>query len=292
MDITIMEKTNRVQHITPSQPAGTQSVARLFPVCLFRNRVLLRQLTLREVRSRYESSMLGIFWAFFTPLISLLIYSFVFSYVFESRWEHDNAVVTGIFPLIILCGLTAYNIFSESINSSSRTIVLNKNYVKKVIFPLEILPISNLLAALYFGMIWFFIAIIGVGVFQHRICMTLVALPLVLLPLLLFTAGLCWFFASLSVYIRDVPHLVNILMLVMLYMTGIFYSPSILPLSMQKIIYLNPLAVIVEQVRRVLIFDEWPDWRLMGLLSLASLAVAQLGYSWFVRTKKGFADVL
>ncbi len=254
--------------------------------------MLLRQLTLREVRARYQTTSLGIFWAFFTPLVTLGIYTIVFGTIFKGRWMVDGEAVDGVFPLVVLCGLTAYNIFSESINASTRMIIGNKNYVKKVVFPLEILPVASLLAAIYFALIWFLIAIVGVGVMLHQVHVTALALPLVLVPLIFLSAGLCWFFASLGVYLRDVPHMVNILLLVMLYMTGIFYSPGILPPLYQRLVYLNPLAVIVEQVRRVLIFGQWPDWWGLAGLTVVSLLLAQIGYTWFIRTKKGFADVI
>jgi lipopolysaccharide transport system permease protein len=145
---------------------------------------------------------------------------------------------------------------------------------------------------MFFGLIWFLITLVGVAVILHRVCPTSICLPLLLIPLMLFTAGLCWLIASLGVYIRDVPHAVGILLLMMLYLTGIFYSPEILPPVYRRILFLNPLAVIVEQIRRVLIFNEWPQWDRVAIIFVGSLVVAQLGYLWFVRTKKGFADVI
>ncbi|MEN6626042.1 MAG: ABC transporter permease [Candidatus Sumerlaeia bacterium] len=287
-----MSSTASVRRITPDNPAGAESLSFWFPVCIARNWVLLRQLTMREVKSRYESSMLGIFWAFFTPLTSLLIYTFVFGYIFKGQVLHGGKSLTGMFPLFILCGLTAYNIFSESINSSARVIAANANYVKKVVFPLEILPVSNLLAACYFGVIWFLITIAGIALALHRISLTAVCLPLLMIPLLLFCIGLCWIVASLGVYIRDTPHFIGIILLIMLYMTGIFYSPAILPPLFQKILFLNPLAVIVEQIRRVLLFGEWPQWGPVAVVTAVSIVLAQAGYMWFTRTKKGFADVI
>lgn len=287
-----MPPTASIRRITPERPAGAENVSFWFPACLLRNRVLLRQMTEHEIKLRYQSSMLGIFWAFFTPLCSLLIYTFVFAVAFGVEYKHNGQIYKGLFPLIILIGLTAYNIFSESVSTSTRIIVSNSNYVKKVVFPLEILPISSLFAATYFGAIWFLIGLAGIGIFMHQLCVTVICLPLLIVPLLLFTAGMSWLLASLGVYIRDTPHVVTILLLVMLYLTGIFYSPSILPPLYQRILFLNPLAVIVEEMRRVMLFNEWPNWWRLAEMTLASFAVAQLGYMWFTHTKKGFADVI
>jgi lipopolysaccharide transport system permease protein len=192
----------------------------------------------------------------------------------------------------MFCGISVFNIFSESISSSVGVIPGNQNYVKKVVFPLEILPVAAVLSALVFGLVSIAILLAGIGLFLHTLTITAICLPLILLPLLLFSTGLAWFVASLGTYFRDLQHAIGILLQMLFFMTPIFYKIEQLPESFRFFLQLNPLASVIQQSRRILIFGQWPAWGELLLLIGISLLIFQLGYIWFMKTKRGFADVL
>ena len=259
---------------------------------IFKWRDLLLQSVKHDVQKRYKSSMLGLFWVFATPLCMLAVYTFVFSVVFEARWGTEIEDSKTAFALTMFCGLLFFRIFSESITDAASVVVGNPNYVKKVAFPLEVLPVISLLAAFFFGLIWICILLLGIAVFMHKLCLTMICLPLILLPLFLICCGLCWFLASLGVYVRDLPHAVGVFLQMFFFMTPIFYSLEMIPEPYRTLLRLNPLTDIIQNGRKILIYEQWPDWTNITYLVLCSVVVFQLGYVWFMKTKRGFADVL
>ena len=259
---------------------------------IWQYRDLLKQLAKQNISGRYKGSGLGKVWSFITPLFMLTIYTFVFSVIFKARWGADVGDSRAAFALTLFCGLAIYNIFSESIIASATTIVSNANYVKKVVFPLEVLPVNMVLTALFFGMVWFLILFAGIGLFLHKICLTAICLPLIILPLILFTLGLCWLVASLGVYLRDVAHFIGLALQALFFMTPIFYPINMVPERFQLVLRLNPLTTIIQEARKVMLYNTWPDWLMLGIIFIVSLVVFQLGYAWFMKTKRGFADVL
>ena len=261
-------------------------------VSLWKTRDLLIQIVQRNIQSRYKASMFGLFWMLATPLFMLAIYTFVFSMIFQARWGETFGESKAAFALILFCGLTLFTVFSESINSSVGVIPSHQNYVKKVVFPLEILPVASVLSALVFGLVSIAILLAGLGFVLHSLTVTAICLPLILLPLLLLSTGLAWFVASLGTYFRDLQHVVGILLQMLFFMTPIFYLIERIPESFRFVLQLNPLASLVQQTRQILIFGQWPDWGNLFLLTCASLLIFQLGYVWFMKTKRGFADVL
>lgn len=263
------------------------------PVALLReHRVLSWRLAVRGVHGRYKGSMIGLVWTIITPLCMLAIYTFIFSVVFQARWGHGLGESKAAFAIVLVCGLTVYQIFSDSVGMAVQVIVGNPNYVKKVVFPLEVLPWAAHLTCLMLNMAWFLIAVVGVMVFLHRLCITTLALPLILIPLSMFTMGICWLVASLGVFLRDLNHFINIMLRMLLFLTPIFYEMDRIPYPIRYVLYANPLAAFTEQARRVLVYNQWPDWTVLAILTLISAFVCQMGYLWFMRTKKGFADVL
>ncbi len=259
---------------------------------IYNSRDLLKQLIKRNIQIRYKGSILGLFWLFATPLFMLAVYTFVFSVVFKARWATDGGDSKAAFALTMFCGLSVFNIFSESLTGSVSTISNNPNYVKKVVFPLEILPIASMLSSLFFGLIWIGILVLSTPIFLQQFSITVVCVPLILLPLLLLSCGLSWFLASLAVYFRDIIHAVGILIQILFFMTPIFYSIEMVPESFRKVLRANPLTDIVQNAREILIFGHWPNWKAIAILTAFSLCIFQLGYVWFMKTKKGFADVL
>lgn len=258
---------------------------------LSNNRDLIFSLTQREIQARFRGTALGLFWLVLHPVLMLAIYTFVFSVIFKARWGQEGGSDTE-YALILFVGLIVFNIFAECINRAPTLIVDNVNYVKKVVFPLEILPGIVLGAALFQALVGF-----GVWVAAHLILfgippMTGMLLPFVLLPYLLFIMGLSWFLASFGVFLRDLSQVTGILTTVLLFMSPIFYPISAVPERYHFIYQLNPVTYAVEQARDVLFFGRLPDLIGWALFALVSFLMAGLGYLWFQKTRESFADVL
>lgn len=256
-----------------------------------RNRNLIATLVKREVIGRYRGSVMGILWSFFNPVLMLAVYTFVFSIVFKARWSGGGESKTE-FALVLFAGLLVFNLFSECLNRAPSLILANVNYVKKVVFPLEILPWVSLGSAFFHMLISLLVWLIFFLVFFGVPHATALLLPLVLLPLLLMTLGLSWILASLGVYLRDVSQIVGIVTSTLMFLSPIFYPLSSLPPNYQTILRLNPLTPSIEDVRAVLIWGQIPDGLDFGLYTLATGLLAWLGFVWFQKTRKGFADVL
>ncbi len=258
---------------------------------LWRNRGLTRALVHREVAARYRGSFAGILWSLFNPIFMLAVYTFVFSVVFKARWG-GGGESRSEFALVLFAGIIVFSLFAETITRAPMTIVSNPSYVKKVIFPLEILPCVALGAALFHGavsiVVWLLAYLLLFGM-PHA---TALLLPLVLAPLVLLTLGLSWLLASLGVYLRDVAQVVGIATTAMMFMSPIFYPLSALPEQYQLILLLNPLTPAVEQARAVLVWGQLPDFGVLAIYLVVSAVIAWLGFAWFQKTRKGFADVL
>lgn len=258
---------------------------------LWRNRELIKASVKREVLGRYRGSFLGLLWSFFNPLFMLAVYTFVFSVVFKARWNVESDSKTE-FALVLFAGLIVFNLFGETINRSPSLVLNNPNYVKKVVFPLEILPVVTLLSALFHGLIS-----LGVWLLAHLLFFglphaTALYLPLIILPFMLFVIGLSWGLASIGVFLRDVSQFIGTIITVLMFMTPIFYPVTALPEEFRQWLYFNPLTPVIEQSRDVLYWGKQPDFALLGIYALASAVIAWLGFAWFQKTRKGFADVL
>lgn len=258
---------------------------------LWRNRELIKASAKREVLGRYRGSFLGLLWSFFNPLFMLAVYTFVFSVIFQARWGGGSDSKTE-FALVLFAGLLVFNLFAECINRAPGLILSNANYVKKVVFPLEILPFVGLLSALFHTLISLGVWLIAYTLFFGIPRLTVFYLPLVLLPLCLFLIGLSWALASLGVFLRDVSQFIGLLTTALMFLSPIFYPATALPEEYRYILYLNPLTTVVEQTRNVLFWGKTPDLLLLAISCAVTLGIAWLGFAWFQKTRKGFADVL
>jgi lipopolysaccharide transport system permease protein len=258
---------------------------------LWRNRSLAKALVQREVVGRYRGSFMGILWSFFNPVFMLAVYTFVFSIVFKARWNVGSDSTTE-FALVLFSGLIVFNLFAECVNRAPALILANANYVKKVVFPLEILPWVALGSAMFHALVslgvWFIAYLMLFGV-PH---VTVLLLPLVVLSLLLFIMGLTWGLASLGVYLRDVSQFIGLTVTVLMFLSPIFYPVSALPAEYRYLLRLNPLTPAIEQARDVLLWGKVPDMTMVGVYLVGAAVVAWLGFAWFQKTRKGFADVL
>lgn len=255
-------------------------------------RQLIQQIALREVLGRYRGSFLGLAWSFVTPLLMLAVYTFVFAVVFKAKWNVGTEETQVQFAVVLFAGLMIHGLFSEVINRAPGLITSNINYVKKVIFPLEILPVISLSVALFHAFISFIILFFACLVCHGTVPWTFIFTPVVVLPLVILTLGLAWFLASLGVYIRDIGQTIGIITTVMLFLSPVFFPISALPDTYHILILINPLTFIIEQLRAVMIWGDLPHWQGLGLYFTVSMLIAWLGYFWFQKTRKGFADVL
>ena len=258
---------------------------------LWRNRGLIHALAKREVLGRYRGSALGLLWSFFNPLFMLTVYTFIFSEVFKARWS-TGSESKNEFALVLFAGLIIFNLFAECINRAPNLILANPNYVKKVVFPLEILPFVGLLSAFYHALIslgiWLvaYLALIGM---PHA---TSLLVPLVILPFGFFIMGLSWALASLGVFLRDVSQFIGLVTTTLMFLSPIFYPASALPEDYRSLLYLNPLTPVIEQTRNLMFWGSSPDFFMLGIYWVVTALTAWLGFFWFQRTRKGFADVL
>ncbi len=255
------------------------------------NRQLIVQMTKREVAGRYQGSILGLAWSFFNPLFMLAVYTFVFSVVFQARWGIGSDSKTE-FALILFGGLIIFNLFADCISRAPTLIMANTNYVKKVVFPLEILPWVVLGSALFHGAISLLVWLAAYVAFFGMPHLTVLYLPLIILPFRLFIMGVSWTLASLGVYLRDVSQFIGILITVMMFLSPIFYPVTALPEAYRHFLYVNPLTSVIEQTRAVLFWGKAPNFSMLGIFLVVGATIAWLGFAWFQKTRKGFADVL
>ncbi|MDD2774370.1 MAG: ABC transporter permease [Gallionella sp.] len=260
---------------------------------IVRNRQLILQMIQREVVGRYKGSAMGMAWSFFNPVLMLVVYTFVFSEVFKSRWGEiggDDSKTQ--FAVVLFVGMIVLNLFSEVINRAPGLILSNINYVKKVVFPIEILPVVATGAALFHNLISLGVLITAFVLFNGYVHWTIVFIPLVLLPLIIVTLGLAWILASLGVFLRDVGQAIGVITTVLMFLSPVFYPVTAVPERFRPFIMANPLTFIIEQAREVLIWGHLPNWFGLGIYTCAATIVAWAGYAWFQKTRKGFADVL
>lgn len=257
----------------------------------WRYRNLILQMTKREVIGRYRGSMMGLFWSLFNPVLMLAVYTLVFSVVFKARWGAGSDSRSE-FATILFTGLIVHGLFAECVNRAPGLILGNVNFVKRVVFPLDILPWVALGSALFHAaismgvLLAFFLALHG---YLHW---TAFFLPILFLPFLLLVMGVSWFLAATGVYLRDVAQTTGLVTTVMMFLSPVFYPITALPEAYRPLLYLNPLTFIIEEARNLLIWGKIPDIASWSMYFIVSLLVAWAGLWWFQKLRKGFADVL
>jgi len=289
-------KNRFLQRILAKNYPSDRTIDLLNPIYLARglwkHRFLIIEMTRREINQQYQGSFFGIIWSFVVPLCMLLIYTFIFTMVFKSRWQGAAETPPGQFAIILFTAFSAFNVFTAILGRAPTLVTNNPSYVKKVVFPLEILPVTVLGANLFISLVNIVLVILGNLILTHTLSATLVFLPIVYLPLIFLCLGIGWFLASLGVYLRDINQVIPILSQVLFFVTPMFYSIESVPPLFQKILLLNPLTTIVTSFRQVILWNTNPfsiEWL---ALFFVTAVLAQLGYVWFMKSKKGFADVL
>lgn len=254
------------------------------------HRELIWQLGFREILGKYKGSFLGLLWSLFNPLLLLAIYTFVFTQVFKARWVEGET--TGEFAIALFIGLIIHGFFAECVTRAPGLVIGNPSYVTKVIFPLEILPFPSVMAALFHTAASVVILLLAQLLVAGSVPWTAWLFPLILAPLVVQVVAFSWVLAALAVYVRDVAQTVSILVTALLFLSPVFFPLQSLPAYMQGIARWNPLTIPIEASRQVLLWGQWPDWRLLAMYALASLAVAWIGFALFQKSRRGFADVL
>lgn len=259
-------------------------------------RNLILPLIRREITGRYRGSALGLFWSLLNPLFMLAVYTFVFGFVMKSRWSLPNAQSvqhsTGEFAVILFSGLIVFQFFAEVVSLAPNIVVGNVNYVKKIVFPIQILPVVSAGAALFHAAVSLIVLLFFVYFVFGGIPLTVVLAPVVFAPLVVMVVGFAWILAAIGVYFRDMSQIVQPLVTATLFLAPIFFQRTSLPARVQPYLSLNPLAIPVEAFRAVVIFGTQPDWMALGYYSLVAIVVALVGEQFFQKTRRGFADVL
>jgi lipopolysaccharide transport system permease protein len=262
-----------------------------FAVTGWRHRHLIRRLAWRAVERRYRGSVLGLLWAFVQPLLMLAVYTFVFSVVFESRWDVPEYGHTH-FAILLFSGLILFAVFADSVNQAPRLVRANRVFITQIRFPVEVLCWVSLVEAIV--QLLFATAILAVGylVVIGAPPASWLYLPLLLIPLGLLTLGTSWLLASLGVYLEDISHVVSVLTTALLFLSPIFYSPARIPEAFRAVYAVNPLAALIDLSKPPLFGGVAPDWLALAQLVAIGWVVAWAGHLWFMRSKAGFADVL
>lgn len=260
---------------------------------LWRNGSLIYQMARREVLGRYAGTVAGLGWAVFQPILMLSVYTFVFSIVFKARWAGPDTTTSHVeFALLLFIGLIVHGLFSELLLRSPALVTSNVNYVKKVIFPLEILPVITLVAALFHAAIGIAVLLVARLLIVGSIPWTVIWLPIVLAPLAVMALGVSWTLAAMGVFIRDLGQMMAVVANMMLFLSPIFFPVTALPEAFRPLVHANPLTFIIEEAREVVMWGRMPDLGGLALYTTVACAVACLGFFLFQKTRKGFADVL
>lgn len=252
---------------------------------------LIVQFVKREVAGRYKGSFLGLFWSFMTPLLMLSIYTFVFGFVFKSRWRAASSDHIE-FAVVMFAGVLAHNLISECLTRAPMLVVGNPNYVKKVVFPLQTLPWIAIGTALFHMLVASIILLVAIFLWQGHIPWTVIYVPVILLPFVVLIAGLVWFLASFGVFMRDLGQVMGIVSSLLMFLAPVFYPLTSVPPSLRSVIMLNPLTFVIDQIRNAAIWGVQIDWIGWLIYSMIAYAIASSGLMWFQKTRKGFADVL
>lgn len=257
---------------------------------LYRHRALLWSFVKRDLLARYKGSTVGLFWSVIHPLIMLALYTFVFSSILKVRVGASEG--TEQFAIYLFCGLLPWNAFAEGLNRSTGVILENSNLIKRNIFPSEILPVYPVIAGIINELIGFAILLAALLLTGHSISLVMLLLPAILLLQVVLTTGLAWIVAGTTVFIRDLGQMLGVLLTLGIFLTPIFYPPSVVPQGLRVFLTVNPMYALVEAYRSLILKGQLPAWESVAFLASIGAIVFLVGYRVFVRMQPAFADVL
>lgn len=256
----------------------------------WRNRSLIRSMTRRDILSRYRGSFGGLFWTLLNPLLLMVTYFFVFGVVLRTRFGDDPS--RSAFVLYFLAGMLPWLPFSEAAGRAPFVMLEHRNFVKRLVFPLETLPVNQVVAGLVTQVFALGVFLVLRLIARGAVPITVLWLPVLLAPQVLFTLGICWFLAALGVYFRDLGQINGFVLTLWFFLTPICYPETSLPAAALNILSKNPLFVLVRGFRAILLEETAPAFGPMWKLWLVSAAVFFLGHAWFYKLRKSFADVI
>lgn len=259
---------------------------------LWRQKSLIFALTKREIEGRYKGSLFGIFWSVLTPLMMVSVFTFVFGEIFQSKWAGAKSANHLDFAAALFAGLLVYNLFAECIAKAPSLITSNPNYVKKIVFPLEVLSIVAVLAALFHFLVAYAVVIVLVLFSGWELTATVFLTPVIILPFLMLVMGLTWLLSALGVYLRDIGQIISPLLTAMMFLSPVFYPLSSVNPKLQWIYHLNPITFVVEDLRAALLHNLAPNWTEWLIYSVVCAIIMAIGFLFFQRTRKGFSDVI
>ncbi|MBI1764539.1 MAG: ABC transporter permease [Acidobacteria bacterium] len=254
------------------------------------HRGLISSLVKRDLTNRYKGSVMGLAWTIITPAIQILIFTVIFAGIFNARFGNETSQFG--YAIYMFCGMLPWIAFSEGVQRSATALTENVNLVKRVVFPIEALPVNLALSAIAQQLFGTLVLIVVAAMFEHTLSPTMLLLPLLLVPQLLVTVGLGWLAASFGVFIRDTAQFTQLVLMAWMYLTPILYPEKVIPAQYRWLVELNPLAALISSYRRILLEGRLPDWRGLAITMAFALVCFGVGYWWFERTKKAFADVL
>ena len=304
MDVEVAARHASVNELrnTTAASRATERIGRvlqralIYPFrVLWEHHALITSMVRRDIHGRYRGSVAGLFWTVINPLLMMLTYSLVFGVILKQRWGPDPAHAGFMnFPLYFIAGMLPWLAFNEALGRAPNAVMEHRTLVKRVVFPIEIVPVNVTLAGLvseFFGSLVFLTVLLAV---RHSVPMTVLYLPLILVPQILLTVGLCWFLAGLGVFLRDVGQFLVFFLTLLFFCTPICYpEPTTgIPAALKSFFHVNPIYVMVKAYRAVLLEGTAPDWQSLAWLSVAGLAAFIFGFAWFYKSRKAFADVL
>ncbi|WP_427914258.1 ABC transporter permease [Ramlibacter sp. MMS24-I3-19] len=254
----------------------------------WRHRYLLGQLIKRDVLLRYRGAMFGVLWIFLSPLLMLMIFAFVFGQVFQARWPQQHGPLP--FWVLLYVGLITFNVFAETVSRAPASVRGNPSYVKKIIFPLHILPLVPLGASLVHGAFNFLILVAALA-WAGGLHWQVLLLPLLLLPIFLLASGLSWFIAAWGVFIKDMTQIVPMLVQMLLFLSPVFYPVSAVPAALRPVYLFNPMGTVIEAARAC-VAGQPIDVGRWGLALAFGLVASIVGYAFFQHSREEFADAL
>ena len=252
-------------------------------------RALYMRMVGRDISARYKGSILGLVWTLLNPLVLLAVFGFVFGMVFEARWGTSGQQN---FSLVLFSGLSVFLLASECLNRAPMLVVQNASYVKKVVFPLPLLPPIVVGAALVNFAIAMAILLVAQLIVTANLTITWLLLPVVVAPLLMMLSGLVYLVAALGVFLRDLSQVMGLVTLVIMYMSPVLFSMEAVPEQFRGWLLLNPITIPVNELRAVTLLGSMPDWQVLAGYACVAYMVLMLGYEFFQRCRRGFADVL
>ena len=258
---------------------------------LFRHYSLVWELSKRDVLGRYRGASFGLAWSVISPFLMLAVYAFAFGTVMKSRWPHQPGGDHS-YAVILFVGLIVHGFVSDCLIRAPTLVVGNPNFVKRVVFPLDVLPWPMVFSTLFHALVSAVVLAVLLLLVEHRLHVTFALLPFVFVPLLLLIMGVSWFLASLGVYFRDITQVMPVVATALLFLSSAIIPVSILSPNLQILFHLNPLTFFIDEARMVVLMGEPPNWSALGLATVGGYLVAWLGHAWFMVTQRGFADVL